>query len=412
MSHLYLLGVATLTLTSASFAGSDTNADLQARLEAAEARISELSAATNAHWLNDTRSDEIRGLVHDVLADADTRASLQGSGATAGYNNGFMIGSADGAWSLTINGLLQTRWTSVDSDANSAGPNAGEGSQWGFNNQRSWMHFSGTVAGDYSYDIRQNLDTGDSNDADWANGSFNLNDDWSLTMGSMKWASSREAMIGDQNQLAMDRDEDYAVGQGATLAYTGDDMRVMAQLFNNAVNGANGAANLSAYTWSVRGEFMVEGSGWSQFDQFTSADGGAAGTLIGFTYSGNADGDAGTTTDDMKTWVLDAQMQFGGSNLYVSYSDFSDDNAAATDENELQVMFGYYLDSDWELYGRYIDSDGSTNAPRDGSIYTIGVNNYLAGQNAKWTTEVIMDESGQGEDSDVTTFATQLQFYF
>ena len=44
MSHLCLLGVATLTLTSASFAGSDTNADLQARLEAAEARISELSA--------------------------------------------------------------------------------------------------------------------------------------------------------------------------------------------------------------------------------------------------------------------------------------------------------------------------------------------------------------------------------
>ena len=61
---------------------------------------------------------------------------------------------------------------------------------------------------------------------------------------------------------------------------------------------------------------------------------------------------------------------------------------------------------------RYIDSDGSVAAPRDGSTYTIGLNNYLAGQNAKWTTEVIMDESGQGEDSDVTTFATQLQFYF
>ena len=80
MSHLYLLGVATLTLTSAGFAGSDTNADLQARLDAAEARITELSAATNANWLNDARADEIRGLIHDVLADADTRASLQGNG--------------------------------------------------------------------------------------------------------------------------------------------------------------------------------------------------------------------------------------------------------------------------------------------------------------------------------------------
>ena len=36
MSHLCLLGVATLTLTSAGFAGSDTNADLQARIDAAK----------------------------------------------------------------------------------------------------------------------------------------------------------------------------------------------------------------------------------------------------------------------------------------------------------------------------------------------------------------------------------------
>ena len=47
MSHLYLLGVASLTLTSAGFAGSDMNADLQTRLEAAEARIAELSADQN-----------------------------------------------------------------------------------------------------------------------------------------------------------------------------------------------------------------------------------------------------------------------------------------------------------------------------------------------------------------------------
>ena len=156
MSHLYLLGVATLTLTSAGFAGSDTNADLQARLDAAEARISELSAATNANWLNDARADEIRGLVHDVLADADTRASLQGSGATAGYNGGFTVGSADGNWSMTINGLLQTRWTNVDNDANAD-------ETWGFTNDRSWLHFGGTIAGDYGYDIRHNLASGDNN---------------------------------------------------------------------------------------------------------------------------------------------------------------------------------------------------------------------------------------------------------
>jgi len=414
MSHLYLLGVATLTLTSASFAGSDTNADLQARLEAAETRISELSAVTNANWLNDTRADEIRGLVHDVLADADTRASLQGSGATAGYNGGFTVGSADGNWSLKINGLLQTRWTSVDIDAGSALPLAGTGSQWGFSNARTWVNFSGTIAGDYSYDIRHNMNARDAGN-DWANGSMDLSSDWALTMGSMKAATSREALIGDQNQLAMDRDVNFAVGQGAQLAYTGDDLRVTMQLFNG---GAAGAANQSSYTYTLRGEFMVEGAGWGQFDEFTSADGGAAGTLIGFSYSAGDDGDlAGTTLTDRTTWNLDCQMQFGGSNLYVSYNDFSDDGTAAptnTDVNSLQVMYGIFLDSEWELYGRYIDSDG-TEAPAgalDGSVFAIGVNNYFAGQNCKWTTEIIMDDSATANNSDVTTVATQLQFYF
>jgi hypothetical protein len=428
MSHLYLLGVATLTLTSASFAGSDTNADLQARLEAAETRISELSAVTNANWLNDTRADEIRGLVHDVLADADTRASLQGSGATAGYNGGFTVGSADGNWSLKINGLLQTRWTSVDYDtaviapALPAGVTAGN-TEWGFDNARTWLHFSGTIAGDYSYDIRHDINNATLNGGNWANGSMNLSDDWSLTMGSMKMATSREALIGDQNQLALDRNTAFTVGQGAQLAYTGDDLRVMMQLFNNtdATVSAAPASNNSSYSANIRAEFMVEGSGWGQFDEFTSADGGAVGTLIGLSYNTNDNGDSVpnpgviNNTDGMDTWNIDAQMQFGGSNLYVSYNSFSDSNtagAADTDVNSLQVMYGIFLDSEWELYGRYIDSDGSAAAALDGNVMSIGVNNYFAGQNCKWTTEVTWNDSATGANTDITTLSTQLQFYF
>ena len=116
MSHLYLLGVASLTLTSAGFAGSDMNADLQNRLEAAEARIAELSADQNNNWLNGERADAVRGLVQDVLADADTRASLQGASGNAGYDGGFTIASADGGMSLKINGGVWTSWTTVDDE--------------------------------------------------------------------------------------------------------------------------------------------------------------------------------------------------------------------------------------------------------------------------------------------------------
>ena len=411
MSHLYLLGVATLTLTSAGFAGSDTNADLQARLEAAEARINELSVATNNNWLNDARSDEIRSLVHDVLADADTRASLQGSGSTAGYNGGFTVGSADGNWSLTMNGLLQTSWSNVDVD--NAGAVGTDG--WGFNNPNSWMNFSGTIAGDYSYDVRYNWDTATT---EWANGSFDLGDGWGMTMGTFKVATNREDMIDDQYQLnllnqvtgtAIADARAYTVGNGIQLGYSGDEMRFWASLTNLAAGGP--VANDSQNNVNLRLEYMVEGT-WSQFDQFTSANGGASGTLIGVSYntvSANAVAGPNNDTDGDNTLTIDAQLQFGGSNLYVSYSDFSDDDgnvAGTTDFDRTQIMYGMYLNDEWEVYARYVDRD--TNTGDD--VLSIGLNNYWAGQNARWTTEITWDDTVL--NTDTTVISSQLQFYF
>lgn len=386
MSHLYLLGVATLTLTSAGFAGSDTNADLQARLEAAEARINELSAATNNNWLNDTRSDEIRSLVHDVLADADNRASLQGSGSTAGYNGGFTVGSADGNWSLKMNGLLQTSWSNVDDEELDT-------DGWGFDAVNSWMHFSGTVAGDYHYNVRYNWDD---STTEWANASFGIADGWNLTMGTQKVADSRLALIDDQNQLGIN-DEIYTVSNGATLGYASDDMRAWLQLFNSDTPEAIGG-NDSQYNFNGRLEYMVEGN-WGQFDGFTSADGGAAGTLLGFSYSTVS---ANGATDGDSSWTLDGQMQFGGSNLYFLYSEDSDDDGEDTDVTFVQ--YGMYLDADWEGYVQYLDESG-----RDEPLWVIGVNNYWAGQNAKWTTELQMNDSDNG---DTTTITSQIQLYF
>ena len=387
MSHLYLLGVATLTLTSAGFAGSDTNADLQDRIDAAvEARIAELTVGTNNNWLNDARSDEIRGLVHDVLADADTRASLQGSGSNAGYNDGFTVASSDGNWTLKMNGLLQTSWSNVDDETV-------DYDGWGFDAGNSWMNFSGTIAGDYSYNVRYNWD--DSSLELGANASFAVGDGWGLTMGTQKLATARISLIDDQNQLGIN-DEDYVVGNGVTLDYTGDQMRAWIQLVNAGLDG--GANNDSQYAWNIRAEYMVEGN-WGQFDQFTSADGGAVGTLIGFSYA-SIDSNGGDDGDS--EWTIDAQMQFGGSNLYVAYNEESPD--AGDDTDTLYVAYGIYLNTDWEAYVQYEDASDS-----DDPRWVIGMNNYWAGQNARWSTEVHMSDSDNG---DTTTITTQLQFYF
>ncbi len=479
MSHLYLLGVPRLTLTRASFAGSDTNADLQARLEAAEARISELSAATNANWLNDTRSNEIRGLVHDVLADADTRASLQGSGATAGYNDGFTVGSADGNWSLKINGLLQERWMDNSIDP-AAGPSE---DRRGFENTRSVLNFSGTVAGDFGYDVRLDWGAGEggtpyvsaaaggptpagrlfanTTEVVWAYGTIDLDDGWGLAMGTMKVPTSREWMINAEHQLAVERSTSSAsnlaavattvaagaVGNagvfdtttGIQLNYTGDDIRFWGMYGNGLSDNPNGVYSLNdnSNTWAARLEFMVEGSGWSQFDQFTSADGSASGILVGLSYMRNGWGDNDTTpvpnaqNDSNSLIVVDGQMQFGGSNLYLAYHHNNIDGATSTgvgatgygDPTSFEAQYGIYLDSDWELYARYQDIDWDTTGIDNSDSFTVGVNYYMDGHNAKWTTDVSWADSGMigsnitgwgtsFQTDDQTMVRTQLQFYF
>jgi hypothetical protein len=51
--------------------------------------IDDLRASTQDDWLTEQRAAEIRGIVQDVLADADTRASLLNDGLMAGWSENY-----------------------------------------------------------------------------------------------------------------------------------------------------------------------------------------------------------------------------------------------------------------------------------------------------------------------------------
>src|SRR2546426_4285979 len=78
--------------------------ELRNMVQNLQQQVDDLKSASNDNWLTQKRAEEIRSLVQDVLADADTRASLLESGVMAGWDKGFFIGSADGNWRLNIAG--------------------------------------------------------------------------------------------------------------------------------------------------------------------------------------------------------------------------------------------------------------------------------------------------------------------
>ena len=82
--------------------------ELRSQNDALAARVD----AQDSEWLNEERAGEVRSLVQDVLADSQSRTSLQDSGMMAGYKagKGFYLSNQDGSFSLMMSGQLQTRW--------------------------------------------------------------------------------------------------------------------------------------------------------------------------------------------------------------------------------------------------------------------------------------------------------------
>jgi hypothetical protein len=103
-------GTTALAIAGSAFGGVESDNDALSQIAELKQELAELKQQNGQDWLTEQRSSEIRGIVQDVLADADTRTSLQSSGAMAGYNNGFFLASPDGNFSLKVGGQIQIRW--------------------------------------------------------------------------------------------------------------------------------------------------------------------------------------------------------------------------------------------------------------------------------------------------------------
>ena len=158
-----LTGALALTLTGGSLADTNpeaTSQEMRTRITELESRLAAVEATEDQDWLTEQRADEIKSLVQDVLADADTRASLLSQGMTAGYDDGAVIASADGNWLLRTNLHMQVRF--IYNNRQGDPPPGGDNDRWGFENTRTKFIMSGNVVSpEWFYRVAINVGNND-----------------------------------------------------------------------------------------------------------------------------------------------------------------------------------------------------------------------------------------------------------
>ena len=411
------LGVALNAETDASEAVEA----LRVELDDVRARNAELTARLDARdhaWLDDSRTEEIRGIVQDVLADSRHRTSLQDSGAMAGYTSGkgFMLASQDGGFTMRISGQLQTRWVmSHVGDESTADSNQ---TDWGFQVRRAKVKFKGNVVDKtWRYTINGAFGSSGTFAFEEAMITHDVNDNLSVSIGQYKAPWTREELVSSSRQLAVERslvNEYFNAdrGVGLDVKYVTDDWSLQGA-YNNGVKtaytgsiGRNTSSANNPTKWAVQGRFQYKLSGdWGDFKSFTSSLDDDEAVMIGFagmaqSWNGQLDGAA---SDAASVWGVTADLsaKFAGISLFgaVIYQSFdAGDDAENANPWGVVAQAGYSVTDQWELFGRFswannkgvVDANAFGANPTQGeaklTVLTVGAN-YFINSKVKFTVD-------------------------
>ena len=383
MSLTKFVGLLAFTAVAASATAASVEAtnDTNAQIAELKKELNELKSQNGDKWLTEERASQIRGVVQDVMTDADTRSSLQATAATSGYNNGFFIASPDGNFKLQVNGQVQVRssyawqtnsaWnasrqtinTNTSSGLNSNATRA----QYGTEIRRAKLSFSGNVV-DPSWQYKVTMaylpagsqvagspyNTAGANSGNGTNSTANLEDAYinkdmgngmSLMMGQFKSPFLREELVSSANQLGVERsvvNQLFSTGWTDGIQFTAKNDSLMGMIsFNNGGNNANFATqnmnstdgNYTQYAITGRVQWLAFGN-WAQFNDMTSMRGGGQGLMLGAGFNWQHGGNQQSNAAD-----------FNSTTGVVSY------NGGVGSANTDAGFFTYTADASWDLGG-------------------------------------------------------------
>jgi hypothetical protein len=206
------------------------SADVANELQSLKARIAELERKEGDNWLTQERTNQIKQIVQDVLADAKTRGQFA-DGPSFGYKDGFFIQTADNNFKLVVGGYVQVRYEyaqqnaynnrtlanrSLNSITNNGATNTTRitpddpGNASGFDIRRARISFSGNVLNpDLTYKLEGDFE-GTSNgafDITDAYVGYRLTDFVKLRAGSFKVPFAKAELTSDPTGTFAERTE-------------------------------------------------------------------------------------------------------------------------------------------------------------------------------------------------------------
>ncbi|MSR28359.1 MAG: hypothetical protein EXS03_02140 [Phycisphaerales bacterium] len=401
-----------------------------------DAEIAALRSEHGDKWLTQARALEVREFVKEMLADSETRTSLQGTGATAGWDKGFFLSSADGNFSLRFVGSMQTRYAYNYQPPENQVASGGDPivvNEWGFEMRRVELEFLGHII-DPSWEYKVKLSF-NSNNAVVQTGAGvqttsnaavledayvrkDLGNGFGLRVGQFKSNYDFEETIsGTALQFAertlLNSYFSTKFIQAVQLEYRNDFVRVLANY-----NDGGGNRNVSAIGAEVNVEWATAGrvdwklmGDWTQFREFTSWRSSDMAILLGGAYNWQRGGGSnafnpnyvGNSDGINISYTGDANLRYDGFSLFgaVLGNTFyarPDGEASVTSLGAI-VQGAYHLTDDLEVMARfeYLNVSGGTtsvaatpsaiNAQRL-NIYTVGANYYIDKNKVKLTADV------------------------
>lgn len=441
-----LLGVVGLQAAPSVAFADDTSSDLDKRFEQMQkelenlrndnanmkSEIGRLQTKVGEEWMTEQRADEVRGIVADMLADADSRSSLLQGTQFAGWNEHFFLASPDGRFKLQLEGQIQFRWVLGHRKDNF------DGWRYGFENTRTKLTFRGHIfSPDTTYLVRGNFsreqfaqEAGPSGPplapggASDKGGIFQLQDawvqqqinhEWSVRAGQFKLPFTREELVSSQYQLMVERSlinisENLGRSQGVEFDYFGDILSFSFAISDGGHDQIGGFGTivgtipentpaltpLAEWAFTSRVQWLAAGS-WDQFVDFTSPPGEQFGLMLGLAghIQRNQYGNVAAVRDEeyWSAFTVDLSIEWGGVNAFIAYTQHYVDSAAVgiLDVFGVVAQAGVYVTPKLELVGRFEYGRVALDTGFNFSnlyLITVGANYYIDGHDLKLSADV------------------------